>query len=169
MYNQSYFIPRYFAATTPNMMRGTVGAIGRSMGGAARGAGLAFQGTSRGLGLFSRLGSSMQAIKNINWGGLINGASKTLNIVNQAIPLVRQVGPMVNNMKSMIKVASIFKDETDRKAINKDLKNIRTNSNNSINNLDKNSNQSDNSNKKDEVYHNETYLDDNSPTFFINS
>lgn len=105
MYNQPYFIPNYYSTmATPNMMRG---ALGSSLLGA--------KGAGRGIGLMSRLGSGFSAIKSLNWGGFINNASKTLGVINQTIPLVRQVGPMVNNMKSMLRVASVFKDETDRK------------------------------------------------------
>ena len=68
---------------------------------------------SRGIGLFGRLGNSLNAIKSINWSGIINNTSKTLGIINQSIPIVKQVGPMMHNMKSMLKIASIFKDETD--------------------------------------------------------
>jgi len=42
------------------------------------------------MGLFSRITNS---IKRFNWSGLLNGANKTLNVVNQTIPLVRQAGP----------------------------------------------------------------------------
>ncbi|MBQ8681787.1 MAG: hypothetical protein IJ509_02630 [Bacilli bacterium] len=121
MYNQPYFIPGYFpSSVAPSMMRGGIsgamnGARLGAMGNAMNGARLGAQGASRGLGLFSRLGNSFSAIKSINWGSLITNTSKTLNVVNQAIPLVRQVGPMVNNVKSMLRVASIFKDETDKK------------------------------------------------------
>lgn len=64
-------------------------------------------------GLFSRLATSLTGIKKINWSGLINNTSKTLGIINQSIPIVKQVGPMVGNMRSMMRVASIFKSETD--------------------------------------------------------
>lgn len=163
MYNQPYFIPRYFA-TAPSMMRGAVnGAMGRTIGGvmgnSINGIGLATQGAGRGLGLFSRLGNSMRAIKGINWGGLITNASKTLNVVNQAIPLVRQVGPMMNNMKSMMRIASIFKDETDIGA-----KNIKKSNSSSYN-----SSNTKKLNKQDvETDSNTTYYD-NSPTFFVGS
>lgn len=63
-------------------------------------------------GILAKLGLTG---KSINWGGLLNNASKTLGVVNQAIPLVKQAGPMFNNMKSMMRLASIFKDETDPK------------------------------------------------------
>lgn len=39
----------------------------------------------------------------------INGTQKTLNIINQAIPLVRQVSPVMKNAKTMFKVMNEFK------------------------------------------------------------
>ena len=39
----------------------------------------------------------------------LNGTQKTLNIVNQAIPLVKQMGPVVNNAKTMFRVMNEFK------------------------------------------------------------
>ena len=91
--------------------------------------------------LFQRLGNS---IKSINWTGMINNTSKTLGIINQSIPIVKQVGPMMNNMRSILRIASIFKDETDTQ------KSTTTKTNYS-------SSTSNNTNKDD------TY----SPTYFI--
>ena len=106
------------------------------------------------IGLFEKLGNTIKGIKSLNWGGFINNTSKTLGIINQTIPLVKQVGPIVGNMRSMIKIASIFKDETEpttqsAKRHNKD-KNISNT--NPINKQDNNTN------------NNEDY----SPNFFIN-
>ena len=42
----------------------------------------------------------------INWANLLSNTQKTLNIVNQAIPLVYQVKPIVNNARTMFKIAS---------------------------------------------------------------
>lgn len=68
---------------------------------------------SRG-GLFARLfGNTFGASRGINLPNILNTASRTLGVVNQAIPVVKQIGPLYNNMKSMLKVASLFKDETD--------------------------------------------------------
>lgn len=93
----------------------------------------------RGLGLFR----NMKPFKNINWGNLFNNTSKALGVVNQALPIVKQAGPMFNNMKSMLRVASAFKDVTDS-----DIK--KTTSNNTSNsNL------------------NNRYQYTNSPNFFI--
>lgn len=172
MYNQPYFIPRYF--TSPSMMgMGNVmnRSLGGAMGSAMNGTRLAAQGASKGLGLFSRLGNSMRALRGVNWGGLITNASKTLNVVNQAIPLVRQVGPMVNNMKSMLRVASIFKDETDNNPVQVKSK---TTNNSSKNYTYKNvSNGSINTERqtitkdiKEEDYHS-FEPNESSPTFFI--
>ena len=63
----------------------------------------------------NKTGGLFSSIKSINWGNLLNNANRTLNVVNQTIPLVKQAGPMFNNMKSMKKLASAFKDETDIK------------------------------------------------------
>ena len=48
------------------------------------------------------------ARKSINWANLLSNTQKTLNIVNQAIPIVYQVKPMINNAKTMFKIASEF-------------------------------------------------------------
>lgn len=69
--------------------------------------------------LFTRLGRSFNTIKRINWTNIINNTSKTLGVINQAIPIVKQTKPMIHNMRSMLKVASLFKDETTN---NKDIK-----------------------------------------------
>ena len=177
MYNQPYFIPGYFASSAaPSMMRGamngsmadTRGAMGSAV---MTGARLGAQGAGRGLGLFSRLGGSTQALKGINWGGLITNTSKTLNVVNQAIPLVRQVGPMVNNMKSMLKIASVFKDETDKKPI-KQKKQTTNNSNNYTYNVSSNvsssASYSNTTETREQTYYDDNYYD-GSPTFFVNS
>lgn len=73
-----------------------------------------------------KTGGLFSSLKAINWGNLLNNANRTLNVVNQTIPLVKQAGPMFNNMKSMIKLASAFKDETDNK---NEKKNITKNHN----------------------------------------
>ncbi len=54
---------------------------------------------------------------------IINGTSKTLNIINQAIPVVKQVSPLMKNMKTMFSVMNEFKknditENTNSKEIN---------------------------------------------------
>ena len=92
MYNQPFYIPNYYMIRPiPNS---TI--------------------TKNNL-LIKHLENIFSGIKSFNWNGLINNTSKALGIINQTIPLVKQVRPMVGNMKSMIKLASAFKDETDIK------------------------------------------------------
>lgn len=179
MYNQPYFIPSYFQATAPSMMRGALGGARLGAQAAATGAN-----ASRGLGLFSRIGSGLSAFRGINWGGLITNTSKTLNVVNQAIPLVRQVGPMFNNVKSMMKLASAFKDETDVRPVrnngnlninNLSNNNLNTNTsnnrnvNNNISSIDNNlvTNTSSSNIREDGIKSNN--YDDYSPTFFVDA
>ena len=54
-------------------------------------------------GLFSKLFS------NISFSGILNNTQKTFNIVNQAIPVIKQVKPVVSNAKTMFRVLNEFK------------------------------------------------------------
>lgn len=48
-------------------------------------------------------------LSKINFSSIVNGTSKTLNLVNQAIPLFKQMSPVVKNAKTMFKVMNEFK------------------------------------------------------------
>jgi hypothetical protein len=48
-------------------------------------------------------------LSNINFSSILSGTSKTLNVVNQAIPLVKQAGPIMKNAKTMFRVMNEFK------------------------------------------------------------
>lgn len=48
-------------------------------------------------------------LSRFSFSSLINGASKTLNLVNQAIPVVKQISPMMKNLKTMFNVMNEFK------------------------------------------------------------
>ena len=43
--------------------------------------------------------------KGINWSGILDGTQKTLGVINQAIPIVYQVKPILSNAKTMFKIA----------------------------------------------------------------
>lgn len=45
----------------------------------------------------------------INWSTILTNTQKTLNIVNQTIPLIKQAGPVMNNAKTMFKLMNEFK------------------------------------------------------------
>ncbi|MCI7241126.1 MAG: YqfQ family protein [Bacilli bacterium] len=100
-------------------------------------------------GLLSKLG-----LRNINFGNILTNTSKTLNVINQAIPVVKQVGPMFNNMKSILKVASLFNDATTPRNNN--------NNNNSSNNKVNNETSGE---RNENTITNNSYS--NSPNFFI--
>ena len=80
--------------------------------------------------------SSGGLLKRIFGGGkissFINGTQKTLNIINQAIPIVKQVSPVMKNAKTMFKVMNEFKrvDAPSSKSSN----NINSNVSNNVNN-----------------------------------
>ena len=118
------------------------------------------RGISQGGGLRSLLGLGRTTSpgsltsRGFSFSNLLNGASKTLGVVRDAIPVVKEIGPMMNNMKSILKIASVFKDETDTKE-----KKEETSSN--INNNDQNN--STNKEKTDYSYN----QSNNSPNFFL--
>lgn len=100
------------------------------------------------VGLFSRLFGST----GITFGGIVNGTQKFLNIANQAIPLVKQVKPIVGNAKTMFKVMNEFKRVQPTK---KENKNSEIKSNNIVNKNDDNG-----------VNDNINIIQSNGPTFF---
>lgn len=113
------------------------------------------RGISQGGGLRSLLGLGRTtspgglASRGFSFSNLLNGASKTLGVVRDAIPVVKEIRPMMNNMKSMLKIASVFKDETDTKEKKEETSsNINNNDQNNITNKEKTDysyNQSNNS------------------------
>ena len=92
------------------------------------------------IGLFPKLTNKLHTFKNINWSNIINNTSKTLNVINQTIPIVKQTKPMLHNMRSILKVASVFRDETtntknDKKYNNNTKKKEVTRNNSSLPNF----------------------------------
>lgn len=84
----------------------------------------------------------------INWSSILNGAQRTLGLVNQAIPLVKQAAPMVRNAKTMFKVMNEFKK-------------VETPNNQNSNNVSNYNNISNNTETNNE------YISDSGPTFFV--
>ena len=96
-------------------------------------------------GLFSKLfggASSFRALGNgINWGNLLSNTQKSLGIINQAIPLVYQVKPIISNAKTMFRIAGALKDDnknTTNNTTSTTSSNISSNSVNSTKALDDN-------------------------------
>ena len=73
-----------------------------SLGGAATGARIARP-------------SLFQAIRNIKWSSILTNTQKTLNVINQAIPVYYQIKPIANNLRSFGKIMNAF-NSPDEKA-----------------------------------------------------
>ena len=54
------------------------------------------------------IGKTISMLKNIKWADLLDGTQKTLNVINQAIPIVYQIKPLANNAKTLFKIANII-------------------------------------------------------------
>jgi len=91
---------------------------------------------------------------NLKFSNIISGASKTLNFVNQTIPVIKQISPMVNNAKTMFNVLNEFKKNDTSSTNNK------INTNHTI--------KTNNTGIKNSTLTNNSYKDiTNGPVFFI--
>jgi len=98
--------------------------------------------TSSSPGLFGKL------FGNINLSSILSGTGKVVNFANQAIPLVKQMSPLVKNAKTMFKLMNEFKKVDEPKtAYNEPITNNLTDSKEDI----------------EKIYS----YDHNGPTFFI--
>ena len=84
---------------------------------------------------------------------MTSNVQKTLGIVNQAIPMVKQVSPIVNNAKTMFKIMNEFKKVDTPIKSTTENKNKETNENSEI--IEVTNSRNINSN------------DYNQPTFFV--
>ena len=98
--------------------------------------------------LFSgaRAGAATSAMgtSKVTFSSLLNGASKTLGVINQAIPVFYQVKPIWNNAKTMFRV----------------IKEINTNDTSS-------NNKENTTNTTNTINVNKNKENSNSPTFFV--
>ena len=59
------------------------------------------------------LAQSLNLFKSINWSALLDGTSKTLGVINQAIPVVYQVKPIFSNAKTLFTIANELNSSSD--------------------------------------------------------
>lgn len=106
--NPYMYQPYYQAAGMARNLGGLSGlasaGAGTGASSAAASAGSAASGLGR--GLFGR-----GLLSKFSFSGFLNGASKTLNVVNQAIPIFYQVKPMFHNAKTMFRIMGAVKDD----------------------------------------------------------
>ena len=87
-------------------------------------------------GLFSRIFRN-----GINWSSILNGTQRTLNIINQTIPTIKQITPVVRNAKTMNEfkktdTASNNTVSTNNESTNsKNIENINTVNTNNVDNV----------------------------------
>ncbi len=86
------------------------------------------------LGKAAAAGTSL--FSKINWSSLLSNTQKTLNVVNQAIPLYYQIKPVFNNIKTLGRIGKEFTkignssttDNITNNDINTQIKNEEINS-----------------------------------------
>ena len=71
-------------------------------------------------GMFSGL---KNLTKGVTLTGFLDGAQKTLGVINQAIPIIHQVGPMITNAKTMFKIADVI-NTPDKSYNNSNVENM---------------------------------------------
>lgn len=104
------------------------------------------------VGLFARLFGG----NGIKWSTIINGTQKTLNILNQGIPLVKQVSPLMKNAKTMFRLMNEFKKvDTPNTTVNRNVIEQTTPQTIATNTTSTN------------TISQTTYRNNNGPTFFI--
>ena len=126
---------------------------------------MGMQGTRNSLGSLlglgrgpSSTGGIISGLNSFNFGNLLTNTSKALGVVKEAIPIVKEVGPMVGNMRQMLKIASIFKDETDISTKSTTSNIISESNNQTINTKESDTRTSTTINSK---------TNDNEPNFFL--
>ena len=64
-----------------------------------------------------------KGLSNIKWGTILNNTQKTLNVINQAIPVYYQLKPIASNLKSFSSLMRAFNepDEQTTKGANREI------------------------------------------------
>jgi len=82
--------------------------------------------------------SLFKGLSAIKWGSILNNTQKTLNVINQAIPVYYQIKPMWSNMKSFSRILTAFNSSDNNESTNNNHSNNSSNKNNFSNNQQKN-------------------------------
>ena len=59
--------------------------------------------------------SLFNSIRSIKWGSILTNTQKTLNVINQAIPVYYQIKPIASNLRSFGKIMSAFNSQDNEK------------------------------------------------------
>ena len=67
--------------------------------------------------------------RGINWNSILNNTQRTLGIINQAIPIVYQVRPLLTNARTLFRVATALNDNDEDETTNNETSNNNYNEN----------------------------------------
>lgn len=95
--------------------------------------------------------------RGFNFNNFLTSTGKTLNVINQAIPIFYQVKPIFNNAKTMLRVVGAIRDDDTKK----------TNSNVNVETSNTNKNTLHNAISNNNQTFNATNPASNNPTFFL--
>ena len=65
----------------------------------------------------------------LTFGKILSGISKSLNIANQAIPIIKEVKPMFNKTKDMFGIIKAFSSSNNQNQNVKQKNNLKANNN----------------------------------------
>lgn len=97
--------------------------------------------------------------KGFNFNNFLTSTGKTLNVINQAIPIFYQVKPIINNARTMLKVAGAIRGSDKAPTRNNYSSQVVSNSNSINSNQNTNYTSSNYSQKNSQVQGN--------PAFFL--
>ena len=73
-------------------------------------------------------------LKSIEWSSILDGTGKTLGVINQAIPVMYQIKPLISNLKTIMKINSSLNNNSDTniKTTENNINAVETNKNSPI-------------------------------------
>ncbi len=92
------------------------------------------------------ISSILGGLRGTNWSNILSNIQRTLGVVNQAIPMVKQISPIMQNAKTMFKIMNEFKKVDNNQPQENNIKN---------------------NNIKTDENKNQNIQSTNNPTFFI--
>lgn len=77
-------------------------------------------------------GGLLNLIKGLNISGILDGTQKTLSVINQAIPVIYQVKPLVSNIGTLFKIKNIMNEPISNTTTNSIIEDTKSSNNSPI-------------------------------------
>ena len=77
-------------------------------------------------------GGLLNLIKGLNISGILDGTQKTLSVINQAIPVIYQVKPLVSNIGTLLKIKNIMNEPISNTTTNSIIEDTKKSNNSPI-------------------------------------